>query len=253
MGLKALSLAAAAALGLMALLMRFAAVTGYLEARLLKDPPRTIPTGRVIVAPADGTVLYVRSFSDGIIPEVVKKGVAVPVADLTKDAPERAPRHGVLIGIYMSTFGVHVNRVPDRSIVRSRTVFNGPHMSMTAAERKIAFSQLIPGWLELRKIAGLPPFPIENDADYILRSARETLVFEDEHGLRLYVVRIADYSVGKIVTWVRENEAVERGQKLGMITWGSQTDLLIEGRPSLSVRVRPGDRVKGGASVLAAY
>ena len=100
---------------------------------------------------------------------------------------------------------------------------------------------------------GLEPFAIEDKADYVLKSARETLAIEDERGAYVYVVRIADYWVGKILTWVGEGEQVERGQKLGMITWGSQTDLFIESTPGIEIRVKPGDYVYGGETIVATY
>lgn len=96
---------------------------------------------------------------------------------------------------------------------------------------------MVPGWTSVRKLLRLDPYAIESEADYILKSARETLEFEDEEGRAIYVVRIADYYVGKIFTGIHEGQHVERGQKLGMITWGSQTDVLFEDTPGLEVFV----------------
>jgi phosphatidylserine decarboxylase len=126
-------------------------------------------------------------------------------------------------------------------------------MDMTAAETRIIVSQLIPGLVSLRKLFGIPPHDIENEADFILQSARETLEIEDERGAHLYVVRIADYYVGKILTWVGEGEQYERGEKIGMITWGSQTDLFIEETTGLQITVDAGDYVYAGETVVAQY
>jgi phosphatidylserine decarboxylase len=246
----ALGIVALAAVGL---LLRLSVVTDHLVHALVKDPPRSAPAGAVIVAPADGTVLYVRRVESGIVPEVVKRGVRVPIVEHLKLGGERRLRDGWLIGIYMNTFGVHVNRIPNTGRVKERIVFNGPHMDMTAAETKVILTGLLPGMVTLRKLLGLAPFAIEDDADFVLKSARETLVVEDERGVDLYVVRIADYYVGRILTWVREGQAVGRGDKLGMISWGSQTDLFIEDSPGLTVRAAVGDYVYGGETVLAAY
>jgi phosphatidylserine decarboxylase len=235
------------------LLLRFAAVTDHLYHALVKDPERVIPEGRVIVAPADGIVLYVRKIEAGMIPQVVKKGVAVPVAGHLKTDIAPPIEHGWLIGIYMNTHGVHINRIPNHGVVKQRTVFNGPHMSMTETERTVILTQLIPGLTALKKRFGMAPYNIEDKADYVLKSARETLMLEDERGARLFVVRIADYDVGKILTWVREGDRVERGRKMGMITWGSQVDLLIEATPDTSILADVGDYVYGGETALAAY
>lgn len=242
-----------ALLAALLLLLRFAVVTDYLYAALVKDPERRPPAGRVIVAPADGTVLYVKRVRDGIIPEIVKRGVAVPVTDHLKTAPRAAFQDGYLIGIYMNTYGVHVNRAPLSGAIIARTIYNGPHLEMSATETRVILTAFMPGWIDLKKLLGLPPFAIEQSADYILKSARETLAIRDLRGRHLYVIRIADYYVGKILTWVQEGQTVETGQKLGMITWGSQTDLLIEASPGLEARIESGDRVYAGETVLAVY
>ena len=235
------------------MLLRFAEVTDYLYHGLVKDPQRTVPDGRVIVSPADGTVLYVRKIRDGIIPQVIKTGVAVPVVDHLKAEPLRPFTDGYLVGIYMNTQGVHINRMPNNGTVEKQIIFNGPHMDMTAAELKIILTQLIPGKVTLQKMLGMAPYDIEEEADYVLKSARETLAVKDERGAYLYIVRIADYYVGKILTWVAEGESVARGEKLGMITWGSQTDLFIEDSPGMTVTVDVGDYVYGGETVVATY
>jgi len=114
-------------------------------------------------------------------------------------------------------------------------------------------TEMVPGLVSLRKILGLSPHGIENDADFVLKSARETLVVEDERGADLYIVRIADYYVGKILTWVHEGDSVDRGQRMGLVSWGSQTDLFIEDSPGLEVTAGVGDYVYGGETVLAEY
>jgi phosphatidylserine decarboxylase len=241
------------ALAVVLVLLRLGIVTDQAYHALVKDPERVAPDGPVIVAPADGTVLYVTRVRGGVIPEVVKRGVAVPIVDHLKTPPERPFEDGWLVGIYMNTFGVHINRVPNRGKVVRQIVFNGPHMDMTDAEVKIILRQLVPGLVSLRRLLGLTPFGTEQDHDFVLDSARETLVLEDERGAYLYVVRIADYYVGKILTWVDEGQTVARGQRLGMITWGSQTDLFIEATPGLTMQVEVGDYVYGGETVVARY
>ncbi|MBF0176081.1 MAG: phosphatidylserine decarboxylase [Magnetococcales bacterium] len=237
----------------MALLFRFSFVTDLFYSAMVRDPPRQAPPGKVMVAPADGTVLYVKPVEAGVIPEMVKRGVAVPIADHLKTDPADPPFSGFLIGIYMASHGVHINRAPIASRTVQISVHNGPHMNMTGAEARIILTQLIPGWITLKKLLGLPPFAIEANADYILKSARETIRFVDVRHRRVFVVRIADYFVGRILTWIQEGEQVVTGQKLGMISWGSQTDLLIESSPGLRIEAEVGDYVYGGETVLATY
>jgi len=235
------------------ILLQFSKATDYFYHAAVKDPERTPPTGRVMVSPADGTVIYIRRVLENTISEVVKKGVPVPIIEHLKTASVSPLKDGYLIGIYMNTQGVHVNRVPDHGILKKQFIFNGPHMNMTRAETQIILSQLIPGMTTLKKILGIPPFKLEDKADYILNSSRETLVLEDSRGKSVYLIRIADYWVGRILTWIPVGKGVKRGQKLGMITWGSQTDILFENSPGLKIKVAVGDYVYGGESILATY
>ncbi|MGV8124758.1 MAG: phosphatidylserine decarboxylase [Candidatus Xenobiia bacterium LiM19] len=235
------------------LLLRFTAVTDYLYHAAVKDPDRKIPSGRVIVAPADGTVLYVKKITSGMVPEVVKQGVAVPVEEYLKMKPSRPFKDGWLIGIFMNTQGVHINRIPSDGVIKDEYIFNGPHMDMTETEREVIMASLIPGVISLRKLFGLPPFHLRNKSDYILKSARETMVIDEDRGTTLFVVRIADYYVGKILTWVKKGACVTRGEKMGMIAWGSQTDLFIESSPGLIIKADVGKYVYGGETVLATY
>lgn len=250
---QALLVTGLVALAVLLLLLRFAQVTDYLYHGLVKDPERQPPEGRVIVAPADGTVIYVRKVENGVIPEVVKQGIAVPLFEHTKTEAAAPFPNGILVGIFMSWNGVHINRAPIAGRISGRIIFNGPHMDMSEAERAIILSQLVPGWVSLKKLVGLPPYDIEDRADFVLKSARETLILDDVRGGKVYVVRIADYVVGKILTWVEEGDQVTIGQRLGMIAAGSQTDIFFEGTQGIDVRVREGMYVYGGETILATY
>jgi len=241
------------ALALILVLLRFAAVTDYLYHGLVKDPERVAPEGPVVVAPADGRVLYVRRVEGGQIPEVVKRGVAVPLAlHLRLDAEPAFPA-GWLVGIYMNTDGVHVNRSPVAGTLEERTVWNGPHLEMSEVERTVILTQLLPGWVSVKKLLGMPPYDIERAADFVLASARETLRIRDERGADVYVMRIADYTVGKILTWAAPGDPLALGQRIGMITWGSQTDVFFAAGGSSRPRVSVGDYVYGGETVLARH
>jgi len=235
------------------LLLRMGVITDHIYSAAVKDPVRQAPAGRVVVAPADGTVLYIHEFRDGIIPQVVKRGVPVPVEDHTKAGEAHPFPDGVLIGIYMNTQGVHINRVPVDGTVSNRIIFNGPHMDMTDAETEIILKQLVPGVTTFRKLMGWPPFDLEDKSDFVLESARESLFIDSETGPDAAIVRIADYYVGKILTWVAVGDQVDKGQKLGMITWGSQTDLFLEHMPEMRMTVKVGDYVYGGETVIAEY
>jgi phosphatidylserine decarboxylase len=241
------------ALILIILLLRLSVVTDHLYHALVKDPPRQIPAGNNIVSPADGIVIYVKNIQDGNVPEVVKKGVAIPLQELIKNAPAEPIKKGYLIGIYMNVETVHITRVPVEGTYVKQIVFNGPHMSMSEQEKIVILTAMVPGLVTARKLLGLDPFSIEKHGDYILKSARETSVFRDPRGTLVYVIRIADFWVGKILTWIEEGQQVKKGQKMGMITWGSQVDICFEDSPGLKVDVKVGDYVYAGETILASY
>lgn len=235
------------------LLLRLSIVTDYAYHALVKDPERQIPEGRNIVSPADGTILYIKEINNGILPDLVKEDVSLPLKDLIKTDLVRPLEKGYLIGIYMNTDGVHINRAPTDGLFEKQIVFNGPHMSMTEMEKSVILTKLIPGLVTVKKLLGLEPFSIEKNGDYILKSARETLIIKENSGMYLYIIRIADYWVGNILTWIQEGQQVKKGQKMGMITWGSQVDICFEYRPGLEIQVKVGDYIYAGETILATY
>ncbi len=239
---------------LVLLLLRLSVVTDYFYHALVKDPPRQIPPGKNIVSPADGTVLYVKKIQNGVIPEVVKKGVAIPLEEMIKSNLSGPINEGYLIGIYMNVETVHITRVPVNGTYIKQIVFNGPHMSMDEQEKAVILTSMIPGLVTVKKLLGLDPFSIEKHGDYILKSARETSVFKDVRGTFVYVIRIADYWVGNILTWIEEGQEAKKGEKMGMITWGSQVDIYFEHTPGLKLNdIEVGDYVYAGETILASY
>ncbi len=153
----------------------------------------------------------------------------------------------------MNLESVHITRVPVEGTYIKQMVFNGPHLSMSKQEKAIILTKLIPGLVTIKKLLGLEPFSIENHGDYILKSARETSMFEDVRGTPVYVIRIADYWVGNILTWIQEGQEVKKGQKMGMITWGSQVDVCFEDSPGLKLHIKEGDYIYAGETILASY
>lgn len=199
-------------------------------------------------------MLYIKKIQNGFIPEVVKKDVAIPLAELIKSDPAKPMNEGYLIGIYMNVESVHITRMPIDGVYEKQIVFNGPHMSMSEQEKAVILTSMIPGLITVKKLLGLDPFSIEKHGDYILKSARETSVFKDVRGTFVYVIRIADFWVGNILTWIEEGQQVKKGQKIGMITWGSQVDICFEHTPGLKLHnVKVGDYIYAGETILASY
>lgn len=69
---------------------------------------------------------------------------------------------------------------------------------------------------------------------------------------RAVVVQIAGMVARRISPWIEIGESVKTGQRIGLIHFGSRTDVLL---PAGSVEplVRPGDRVRAGQTPIARY
>jgi phosphatidylserine decarboxylase len=121
------------------------------------------------------------------------------------------------VAVFMSPLNVHVNRAP----VSGEVV-------------RIAYS---PG--EFR--AAFRDAASEHNE-------RNVIIFADPAGRRHAIVQIAGYLARRIVCRVRRAERVDRGQRVGLIMFGSRVDhyLPIDYR----VTVKLGERVRAGESVI---
>lgn len=66
------------------------------------------------------------------------------------------------------------------------------------------------------------------------------------------VQQIAGAIARRIVCATHVGDILQRGQRYGMIKFGSTTELYLPDPDGVDVRVKPGDKVQGGATVLAA-
>lgn len=199
-------------------LLTFVAVFAVLAYCFYRDPVRVTPDrDDIVVSPADGTVLYVREAQRGLLPVATKHGHDYPLQELT-----RTPLVGtdaMVVGIGMSFLDVHVNRAPIAGRVVLQRHFSGRFGS-------------------LRR----PEMVFENE--------RATSVIVRE-GLQVAVVQIASRLVRQIVSFVGEGQDVALGQRIGMIRFGSQVDLVLPAAPHVRLAVKPGERVVAGRSIIA--
>jgi phosphatidylserine decarboxylase len=76
-----------------------------------------------------------------------------------------------------------------------------------------------------------------------------TEVWFDDRGTVVVCRQIVGILARRIVTRLQVGQTVERGQRFGVMKFGSRIDLFVPRSAALSVK--PGDRVVGGESVLA--
>ena len=60
---------------------------------------------------------------------------------------------------------------------------------------------------------------------------------------------VAGWVARRIVAWKRRGDRVDRGDRIGLIRFGSRVDITVP--PDFLLVVGPGDRVRGGSSILA--
>ena len=123
----------------------------------------------------------------------------------------------IKISVFMSLFNVHVNRHP--------------------LSGRIADCAYSPGKF-LR--ADLDRASAANE--------QNTLLVETAEGVRLMVVQIAGLIARRIVCWVKKGDSVVRGQRFGLIRFGSRLDIYLP--QNIQLQVRLGQRAIGGQTIL---
>ena len=149
-------------------------------------------------------------------------GTVSEVAQIDYDLFLEGP--AVRVSIFLSILNVHVNRSPAKSRVMSLKYAPGQFLNAMKAESALHNENM---WIALE---------------------------EKEYPYRRLVVRqVAGLIARRIVCALAPGEMIERGERFGMIKFGSRTELIMPADPDLVVLVRKGDKVKGGSTVLARY
>lgn len=122
----------------------------------------------------------------------------------------------VRVTIFLSVFDVHVNRVPSEGVVSLVEYREGQFIN-----------------------ALKPESAVHNE---------QTMVTIDGPNYTVSFKQIAGLLARRIVCQLKPGDRVQRGQRMGMIKFGSRVDVLMPA--SVELRVKAGDHVKGGSSVL---
>jgi len=73
----------------------------------------------------------------------------------------------------------------------------------------------------------------------------------NDHGQTIVVRQIAGTLARRIVCWVQEGDQISRGDKFGMIKFGSRVDILFP--KGVELHVKKGDRVYGGKTIIGSF
>jgi len=126
-------------------------------------------------------------------------------------------RKGLRIAIFLSVFDVHVNRAP----------LAGRVVSLTRGG-----TRFLAAW----------------DPRGERENVRLAMELELADGRRIVVTQITGLIARRIVCHAGVGEWIPRGVRYGLIRFGSRTDVLLP--PGSVATVKPGDRVRGGASII---
>ncbi len=157
-----------------------------------RDPERTVTTDNsLIVSSGDGKVIEIMALPGG----------------------------GTKVGVFLSVFDVHVNRVP---------------LSGRVTEVDYRRGRFLAAWNTIASD--------ENE--------RCGVVIDHPRGT-VRVVQVAGLIARRIICRLKEGDAVERGARYGLIRFGSRVDLYLPTAAEVAVKI--GDRVKGGESIVARW
>ncbi len=159
-------------------------------------------------------------FRDPTRPVPAEAGLIVSPADGKVEQAEWIETKAgsrVRVSIFLNVFDVHVNRVPVSGVVTLAEYREGQFLNAMDAESAVHNEQ--------------------------------TLVTVDTGEYTVSFKQIAGLLARRIICNLREGDRVTRGQRMGLIKFGSRMDVLLPA--TVELRVGAGDRVKGGSSVLA--
>ena len=122
----------------------------------------------------------------------------------------------IRVSIFLSIFNVHINRAPINGRVSDVRYQKGRF--------RAAFNHLA---------------SMENE--------KNTIIIEGE-GIQVECSQIAGVVARRIVCWAKAGDMLARGERLGLIRFGSRVDLLLP--PKVKLLVQIGDKIHGGTSII---
>jgi phosphatidylserine decarboxylase len=131
--------------------------------------------------------------------------------------PRYLKDRSVRISIFLNVFDVHINRLP--------------------CEGTIEDVQYQPG---LFLVASKPNATLKNEQNAVMIKTAE--------GAKVLCVQVAGLIARRIVCWVNPRDRAVRGERYGLIRFGSRMDTFLP--VGTAIKVSVGDRVKGGETIL---
>ena len=131
--------------------------------------------------------------------------------------PRYLKERAVRISIFLNVFDVHINRIPCEGIIED--------------------VQYQPG---LFLVASKPQATLKNEQNAVM--------IKTAKGAKVLCDQVAGLIARRIVWWVNPKDRAVRGERYGLIRFGSRMDTYLP--LDTAIKVAVGDRVKGGESIL---
>ena len=148
---------------------------------------------------------------------IVAPGDGKVIAIEEEFEPRYLKERSLRITIFLNVFDVHINRIPCEGIVED--------------------VQYQPG---LFLVASKPEATIKNEQNALMIKAKQDA--------KVLCVQVAGLIARRIVCWVAPKDRAVRGERFGLIRFGSRMDTFLP--IGTAIRVAVGDRVKGGETIL---
>ena len=176
-----------------------------------RDPLRpTYIDNEHFYSPADGTILYQKMVLPG--EQVLEiKGIDYTIQDVMGDKDYNTP--SLVIGIFMSFYDVHINRIPYSGIIKYNRLepIESTNKPMLAVEKDILNKVINP-----------------NNMDYLKYNERMlNKIYNSFLDYTYYIIQIADEDVNVIAPFKQQGDLCTQNERFSLIRWGSQVDLVL--------------------------
>ena len=183
------------------------------EQYFFRDPNRPVfSDSACFYPPADGIILYVKEVeADEAIIDI--KGRSYSLQTAMRD--RHFNRRSLVIGIFMTFFDVHINRIPyaGRLCYRELDTIDTFNYPMIDVEHDL-----------LEDVT-----PYTRNADYLFNNQRVlNRIFSMDLRDTYYILQVADYDVDAITPFrLKQNQHFAQNERFSQIRYGSQVDLII--------------------------
>lgn len=184
-----------------------------------RNPARKILNiGNAVLSPADGKVIYAKPINRSFMIEKCKEKISV--SKILKDENYKT-RYAYAVAVYMSPLDVHVNRSPIDGVVEKVYYKKGRLFRTSKKSSEMS-------------------------------NERNCIIIKN-HRISVAVVQIAAKFFGKIICSLKEGQRIRKGDVIGIITLGSQVDVLISKTKGLKVAINKDKKVYAGISALCYF